>query len=191
MSGPVGRGGISLSGLPETQTLTAMPVDPAALRFIRPSRPGHTAFDIGTITGGHFLSPGTGIVTWVELNTGQGLPGTNYRIWVNFTSTGIFAMYHFEIDGSVPDQTQRDNILVAVGDRVTAGQHIGNLISKGHNAHVHFDVFGVGGVETDRCPLEFFSPEVATALENLYDSGSLEDRSSLPDLCNASETLGS
>ena len=138
--------------------------------------------------GGRFFSIGIGIVTLVELNTGQGLPGTNYRVWINHTSTGIGATYHFEIDGAVPEQTQRDNILVAVGDRVTAGQHIGNLMSQGGNAHVHFDILDVGGVETDRCPLEFFSPEVAMAFENLYDSGSLEDRSPLPDLCNTSDT---
>lgn len=168
--------------------MTAMPVDPAAVRFIGPSTPSHTAFDSGTTTGGRFFSIGTGIVTLVELNTGQGLPGTNYRVWINYTSTGIGATYHFEIDGSVPEQTQRDNILVAVGDRVTAGQHIGNLMSQGRNAHVHFDILDVGGVETDRCPLEFFSPEVAMAFENLYDSGSLEDRSPLPDLCNTSDT---
>ncbi len=40
-------------------------------------------------------------------------------------------------------------------------------------------------------PLEFFSPEVTTVLENLYDSGRLENRSSLPSLCNASEAQNS
>ncbi len=39
--------------------------------------------------------------------------------------------------------------------------------------------------------LKFFSPEMASVLENLYDSGGLENRSSLPGLCNAPETQNS
>lgn len=77
-----------------------------------------------------------------------------------------------------PDQTPRDTILVAVGDRVTAGQHIGNLLSQGDGAHVHF---GLGG----GCPLEQFSPSVAAQLEALYGSG-IERRPELPNLCNTS-----
>ena len=177
--------GISLSELPATQTMTLMPFDPAAVTIISPFRPSHTGIDINTITGGRFLSPGTGIVTKIELNTGQGLPGgTNYRIRIHLTSTGLNALYHFEVNGSISDQTQRDNILVALGDRVTAGQHIGNLVSQGHNAHVHFDMLDAGGRDAARCPLVYFSPTVATAWESLYDSTILARTSKLPDLCN-------
>ena len=163
-----------------------MPVDPAALAFIGPSTPSHMAFDLGATTGGRFFSIGTGIVTRVEFNTGQGLPGTNYRVWIDYTSTGIFAVYHFEIDGSVPEQSQRDNLFVAEGDRVTPGQHIGNLFSRGGNAHVHFSILESGGIAT-QCPLNYFSSSIATELESVYDGDTLERRSPLSDLCNSSE----
>ena len=142
---------------------------------------GHNGLDFHTSTGGRFFSVGDGLVTSVELNTGLGLPGTNYSIMLEYTSTGTGSQYHFEIAGTVPEQARRDNILVAVGDRVTAGQHIGSLTSQGNDAHVHFQIHEPAGVV--RCTLEYFSPDVATQLENLYD-GSPEKRSPLPDLCN-------
>ena len=177
--------GISLSELPATKTMTVMPVDPSAVTYMSPFRPSHTGIDINTITGGRFLSPGTGIVTNIELNTGNGLPGgSNYGIRIHLTSTGLYAWYHFEVNGSISDQTQRDNILVALGDRVTAGQHIGNLVSLGKNAHVHFDMLDAGGRDAVRCPSVYFTPEVWTAWENLYDAKILARTSKLPDLCN-------
>jgi hypothetical protein len=192
--------GISLSELPATQTMTVMPFDSAAVTFISPFRPSHTGIDINTTTGGRFLSPGTGIVTLIELNTGQGLPGgTNYRIRIHLTSTSLNALYHFEVNGSISEQTQRDNILVALGDRVTAGQHIGNLVSLGEHAHVHFDMLDAGGRATVRCPLVYFSPAVATIWETLYDT-KIRERDTerikdnrgaipaLPDLCNQIDT---
>ena len=196
--------GISLSELPAAQTMTVMPFDQATVTIVgRPFSPSHTGIDINTITGGRFLSPGTGIVTKIELNTGQGLPGgTNYRIRIHLTSTGLNALYHFEVNGSISDQTQRDNILVALGDRVTAGQHIGNLISEGQYAHVHFDILDAGGRDAVQCPLVYFSPAVATTWESLYDEKILErDREriednrgaipALPDLCNTTDTPSS
>ena len=192
----------STSELPATQTMTVLPFDPAAVTLISPFTPSHTGIDVNTITGGRFLSPGTGIVTLIELNTGQGLPGTNYRVRIHLTSTGLNALYHFEVDGSISDQTQQNNILVALGDRVTAGQHIGNLISEGQYAHVHFDILDAGGRDTVQCPLMYFSPAVATTWESLYDEKILErDREriednrgaipALPDLCNATDTPNS
>ena len=188
--------GISLSELPATQTMTVMPFDSAAVTLISPFKPSHTGINIYTVSGGRFLSPGTGIVTLIVLNTGQGLPGgTNYRVRIHLTSTGLNALYHFEVNGSISDQTQRDNILVALGDRVTAGQHIGNLVSLGTNAHVHFDMLDAGGRAAVRCPLVYFSSAVATAWEELYDA-KIRERDeeriennrgsvpSLPDLCN-------
>ena len=187
--------GISLSELPATQTMTVMPFDPADVTLISPFTPSHTGIDINTITGGRFLSPGTGIVTLIELNTGQGRPGTNYRVRIHLTSTGINALYHFEIDGSISDQSQRNNILVELGDPVTAGQYIGNLVSLGTNAHVHFDMLDAGGRATVQCPLVYFSPGVAATWESLYDE-KIRERDeerikdnrgtvpSLPDLCN-------
>ena len=99
--------GIPLSELPATQTMTVMPVDPTAVTYMSPFRPSHTGIDINTITGGHFLSPGAGIVTNIELNTGNGLPGgSNYGIRIHLTSTGLYAWYHFEVNGSISDQVQ-------------------------------------------------------------------------------------
>jgi hypothetical protein len=184
------------SELPATQTMTVLPFDSAAVTLISPFRPSHTGIDINTTTGGHFLSPGTGIVTLVELNTGQGLPGgSNYRVRIHLTSSGLYALYHFEVNGSISDQTQRDNILVALGDQVTAGQHIGNLVSLGEHAHVHFDMLDAGGRDAVQCPLVYFSPVVAEAWESLYDE-KIRERDqrrikegrgpvpALPDLCN-------
>ena len=188
--------GISLSELPATQTMTLMPFDTAPVTLISPFKPSHTGLNIYTISGGRFLSPGTGIVTNIELNTGNGLPGgSNYGIRIHLTSTGLYAWYHFEVNGSISDQTQRDNILVALGDRVAAGQHIGNLVSLGPHAHVHFDMLDAGGRAAVRCPLVYFSPDVATTWETLYDE-KIKERDdariaenrgavpSLPDLCN-------
>ena len=165
----------STSELPATQTMTVLPFDPAAVTLISPFMPSHTGINVYTTTGGHFLSPGSGIVTKIELNTGQGLPGgSNYRVRIDLTSTGLNALYHFEVDGSIVDQTQQNNILVALEDRVTAGQHIGNLVSQGTNAHVHFDMLDAGGRATVQCPLVYFSPDVAEAWESLYDEKILE-----------------
>ena len=184
------------SELPATQTMTVLPFDPAAVTLISPFMPSHTGINVYTITGGHFLSPGTGIVTKIELNTGNGLPGgSNYGIRIHLTSTGLYAWYHFEVNGSISDQTQRDNILVALGDQVTAGQHIGNLVSLGKHAHVHFDMLDAGGRDAVQCPLVYFSPAVAEAWESLYDE-KIRERDeerikdgrgpvpALPDLCN-------
>ena len=184
------------SELPATQTMTVLPFDPAAVTLISPFMPSHTGINVYTITGGHFLSPGTGIVTNIELNTGNGLPGgSNYGIRIHLTSTGLYAWYHFEVNGSISDQTQRDNILVALGDQVTAGQHIGNLVSLGTHAHVHFDMLDAGGRDAVQCPLVYFSPAVAEAWESLYDE-KIRERDerrikegrgpvpALPDVCN-------
>lgn len=188
------------SELPATQTMSVLPFDTASVTLISPFTPSHTGIDVNTITGGRFLSPGTGVVTLIELNTGQGLPGTNYRVRIHFTSTGLNGLYHFEVDGSISDQTQQDNILVAVGDRVTPGQHIGNLVSQGTNAHVHFDMLDAGGRATVQCPIVYFSPAVAEAWESLYDEKIRERNEeriknnqgpvpALPDLCNEVDLL--
>ena len=184
------------SELPATQTMTVLPFDSAAVTLISPFMPSHTGINVYTTTGGHFLSPGSGIVTKIELNTGNGLPGgSNYGIRIHLTSTGLYAWYHFEVHGSISDQTQRDNILVALGDQVTAGQHIGNLVSLGEHAHVHFDMLDAGGRDAVQCPLVYFSPAVAEAWESLYDE-KIRERDerrikegrgpvpALPDVCN-------
>ena len=101
---------------------------------------GHEGFDFGATSGARFFSIGQGVVTEIELNTGQGFPGTNYRITIQYTPT-IDAAYHFEIGGDVSEQIQRDNMLVAVNDTVTAGQHIGNLMSQSDAGHVDLAIY--------------------------------------------------
>jgi len=187
--------GISLSELPATQTMTMLPFDTSGVTLISPYKPSHTGIDINTITGGRFLSPASGVVTLVQLNTGQGRPGTNYRVRIHHTSTGINSLYHFEVDGAISDQMQQANILVDLGDQVTAGQHIGNLMSQGPHAHVHYDMLDAGGRATVRCPIVYFASDVAETWENLYDQ-KIKERDdariaenrgavpSLPNLCN-------
>ena len=194
-SGGLTVNGISLSKLPATQTMNVLPFDTAGVTLISPYKPSHTGIDINTITGGRFLSPASGIVTLVQLNTGQGRPGTNYRVRIHHTSTGINSLYHFEVDGSLSDQMQHDNIFVVLGDQVTVGQHIGNLMSQGPHAHVHYDMLDAGGRATVRCPTVYFSSDVVATWESLYyqkikerdDARIAENRGavpSLPDLCN-------
>ena len=194
-SGGLTVNGISLSKLPATQTMNVLPFDTAGVTLISQYKPSHTGIDINTITGGRFLSPASGIVTLVQLNTGQGRPGTNYRVRIHHTSTGINSLYHFEVDGSISDQMQHDNIFVALGDQVTVGQHIGNLMSQGPHAHVHYDMLDAGGRATVRCPTVYFSSDVVATWESLYDQ-KIKERDdariaenrgavpSLPDLCN-------
>jgi hypothetical protein len=116
-SGPSSSGG---SSLPASQTMTALPVDTAAVQWLGPFTATHNGIDIGTSAGGTFFSVGDGVVAGVEFNTGQGLPETNYRINLEYTAT-LGAEYHFEIGGSISDQAQRDHVLVTQGQRVTAG----------------------------------------------------------------------
>ena len=81
---------------------------------------------------------------------------------------------------------RRANVLVSAGQSVTAGQRIGNLLSQGSNAHVHFGVGegGGGNFSVQRCPVEHFSPGAATQLEALYDSGVEKRPSSRANLCD-------
>ena len=68
--------------------MTVMPVDPAAVTYMNPYvAGGHEGFDFGATSGARFFSIGQGVVTEIELNTGQGFPGTNYRITIQYTPT--------------------------------------------------------------------------------------------------------
>ena len=81
--------GISLSELPATQTMTMLPFDTTSVTLISPYKPSNRGIDGKTVTGGRFLSPASGIVTWGQLVYGQVRPGTNYRFRIHHTSSGI------------------------------------------------------------------------------------------------------
>jgi len=162
-------------------SLTHIPSDPKAVLWMQAHgnvKHGggntffHDGIDFGVIGGRKFFSAGDGEVTVVELNTGQGWPGTNYRITIQVTDS-MNLDYHFEIGGYTPLKRRKANIFVSVGEKVKAGQHIGNLI-LGNNpkaadvAHVHW---GIYNGHQKNCPLNYFTPLAAKNLEALYDSG--------------------
>lgn len=174
---------------PDTPRLTALPCDTAAATIIGAYgtivEPGgatrfHNGIDITTADGGAFYSCADGAVTMIDLDTGDGLPGTNYRIWVKISARATLE-YHFEIGGAASEQQRRDNIIVSEGQRVRAGQHIANLISGGGVPHVHFMV-KERGVES-ACPVTYFDAAAAQRFERLFDSPWVEKRPDRPDLC--------
>ena len=171
--------------LPATQTMTAVPIETSAVTFMVPY--GQNDFDFNyEITFGsnqtRVFSVSDGIVHSVEVNAEQGLSSPTYRIRVQVTQN-MTADYEFDIDGSLSDADRRSNMLVSVGDTVTAGQHIGTLPSQGPNALVHLQFFELNVGFLGVCTLDFFSPSVAAQLEALYDSGVERRPSSRADLC--------
>jgi murein DD-endopeptidase MepM/ murein hydrolase activator NlpD len=186
-SGPDGN---DAHQLPSQAVLTHLPCDVGAVLWMQPygnvDHGGGNAFfhpgiDFGTQAEGAFFSGGDGYVTQVELDTGVGSAGTNYRITIQ-VATNVVLDYHFEIFGDVPESQRTNNILVTAGDRVEAGQHIGNLIvSTPDLAHVHWSVLEDG--EAASCPLDYFSDDAANSFETLYDSGIEKRPGSRPDLC--------
>ena len=174
--------------------LTHLPCGPEMLNWIQPfgevDHGGGNAFfhngiDFGN-PGGSYFSAADGIVTSVETDTGQGWPGTNYRIKIQINQN-MDLDYHFEI-GGVAALTEREaNILVNVGDQVSAGQHIANLITGNDLnaddvAHVHWGVYENGSA--DKCPLDYFPSDVSQAFEDLYDSGIEKRPAYRDDLCD-------
>jgi len=176
-------------GIPE---LASIPVDVSDCRWIGPfgniyGEGGtifmyHDGIDFNTVNYGRFLSCVDGTVIKIELDTGKGLPGTNYRIIIK-ASSKLELDYHFETGGSVSEEEMRSNIFVSVGERVKAGQNIANLIVLSDGAHVHFGVYEKGKVKA--CPVNYFSQGAADLLEQLYDlNPRVYDHSLNPDLCN-------
>jgi len=179
------------SDLPEMVVLTSSPVEADDSRWIAPygtiydpdSTRFHNGIDFNTVNGGRFLACADGEVEKVELNTGQGWPGTNYRIVIKVAQK-LKLDYHFEIGGSVSETERKSNIFVSKGDKVKAGQNIANLINLDDEAaHVHFGVYENENVI--KCPLFYFSQNVADLLEELYDANPrVYNHSQNPNLCN-------
>ena len=178
------------SQLPAQAELTHLPCDSAAVIWMQPfgnvDHGGGNAFfhngiDFGTQPDGPFFSSADGNVTQVELNTGKGWPGTNYRITIQ-VAKNVSLDYHFEIGGDAPESQRTNSIFVAVGDKVEAGQHIGNLIVVSPDvAHVHWGIYEDD--EADKCPLGFFTENAAQSFEALYDSGIEKRPGYRSDLC--------
>jgi murein DD-endopeptidase MepM/ murein hydrolase activator NlpD len=178
-----------------TNPMTEIPIDSNSVRWIQPhgdvDHGGgniffHDGIDFGTVNGGKFFSTVNGIVSNIELNTGKGWPGTNYRIMIQ-VDANIILDYHFEIGGDAPLSQRQANVLVALGDPVTAGQHIANLIygddaNAADVAHVHWGIYG--NVDRTKCPLDYFSTAAAQSFEALYDSGIEKRPAYREDLCN-------
>ncbi len=173
---------------PQKPEFSFLPVNESDVKWMQPygyvvydalRSTNHNGFDFGMK---FYLTPlyscGDGVVTEINYNTGQGLPGTNYKI-VIAVSSNTELEYHFEIGGSISETERKNNIFVKSGDYVKAGQKIANLISLIDGSHVHF---GIRYNENcDRCPLEFFSYDAAFKLEKLFDS--IEKRPARDDLC--------
>ncbi len=176
--------------LPDQAVLTHLPCDSATVLWMQAfgnvDHGGGNAFfhdgiDFGTQPDGPFFSSAEGHVTQVELNTGKGWPGTNYRITIQIAKN-VFLDYHFEIGGDTTELQRRNSIFVAAGDKVETGQNIGNLIIVTPDvAHVHWGIYEDG--KADKCPLDYFTEDVAQSFETLYDSGIEKRPNSRPDLC--------
>ena len=175
----------------DTPVFDFLPFDEASVLWIAPfgeiPEPGgstryHNGIDFGTTNLGPFYSCADGIVTNVELDTGDGLPGTNYRIMIKVSSK-VQLEYGFEIGGDISEEERKNNIFVSKGDRVKSGQHIANLICLDEDAaHVHFSVSQ--GSSKDMCPADFFTEAAAQKLEELYDRlARIFDHSLHPDIC--------
>ncbi len=168
--------------------LSFLPVNESDVKWMQPygyvvydaSRSAnHVGFDFGMkFYSTPFYSCGDGVVTEVNYNTGEGFPGTNYRIVIT-VSYNTELDYHFEIGGNISETERKNNIFVKKGDYVKAGQKIANLISLIDGAHVDFGIRYNGN--RDRCPLEFFSSDADSKLEKLFDS--VEKRPVRDNLC--------
>jgi murein DD-endopeptidase MepM/ murein hydrolase activator NlpD len=80
------------------------------------------------------------------------------------------AYYAFEpMTGARADgQTQLDNILVSVGQSVSRGDLIGNLLNSGEGAHVHWGLFDDAN-NTDICPESFFTDAARESILNIIN----------------------
>jgi murein DD-endopeptidase MepM/ murein hydrolase activator NlpD len=162
---------------PSTPLFTHLPVDASSVRFMGPYGiqdlgggriNNHNGIDIGVTGTMPFYSCAAGVVTGIDLNTGKGRPGTNYRITVQVSSSTVME-YHFEIDGSVSEQERKDNIFVSIGDLVKPGTRLANLLSMGDAAHVHFGTI-YNNVNGGKCPLLYFDASTAADFENMYET---------------------
>ena len=92
-----------------------VPADPDAITF---------GFDAGKVEP--VFSVGNGVVHNLEVDVSSSSRFVAYRIRIQVTQN-MTADYEINVDGDISDNAQRANMLVSVGDTVTAGQLIGTL----------------------------------------------------------------
>jgi murein DD-endopeptidase MepM/ murein hydrolase activator NlpD len=89
---------------------------------------------------------------------------------IRFNST-YYAYYGFEpMTASKQDgQIQLDNILVSVGQAVSKGDVIGNLLASGEGTHVHWGLFrdSESRLDINTCPEPFFSSPARDSIMNI------------------------
>ncbi|WP_137724472.1 M23 family metallopeptidase [Prescottella subtropica] len=95
---------------------------------------GHMGIDIAAPMGAPILAAGNGTV----INSG---PASGFGLWIRIRHD----------DGTVTTYGHNDRNLVSVGQRVTAGQRIADVGSRGNSTgpHLHFEVDLPGGIKTD------------------------------------------
>ncbi len=91
----------------------------------------HPAIDIGANTGTPVVAAVSGTVIWSGWKTSGGGYGGGIEIWVN-SGGRLYTTYN-----------HLSHTYVKVGQRVTAGQHIGNVGMTGNatGPHLHFEVW--------------------------------------------------
>ena len=103
-----------------------MPVDPSAVTWMVADPDAITfGFDGGTVEP--VFSVGNGIVHSVDSSSRF----VAYRIRIQVTKS-MTADCEINVDGDISDNEQRANMLVSVGEPVTAGQLIGRLPNPGN-----------------------------------------------------------
>ena len=112
-----------------------------------------------------FQTVSSGVVEEVRLWQNNISSNWQVNIRIKFNST-YSVEYAFEPFSTVQSdgQTQRDNILVSVGEILSQARIIGNLYTAGSGAHVHFGLIK-NGVAV--CPEPYFSAAARDSILNL------------------------
>ena len=189
-------------GLPDdAPPASALPVQPEALRQIQ--RFGtiqndsdiffHSGIDLSPIEGEtmdvYAIAPG--VITEIITDTKQGYDAKegarNFKI-VMYISKEIGVIYHFEaaLDNDTGEALSlrdvRKLIKVRQGQKVDAGDIIGQLPFRKYETHLHFTI-AKDAREGDNipCPLTYFTEEKANEFNELY--GNVYTYDSTHDIC--------
>ncbi|WP_433612623.1 M23 family metallopeptidase [Prescottella agglutinans] len=127
----------SSSGLPFGSMGLGGVVRPASGPITTRFGGGHMGIDIAAPTGAPILAAADGTV----INAG---PASGFGLWVRIRHN----------DGTVTTYGHNDVNFVSVGQRVSAGQLIANVGSRGNSTgpHLHFEVDLPGGIKVDPVP---------------------------------------
>ncbi len=127
----------SSSGLPFGSMGLGGVVRPASGPITTRFDGGHMGIDIAAPMGAPILAAADGTV----INAG---PASGFGLWVRIRHN----------DGTVTTYGHNDVNFVSVGQRVSAGQRIANVGSRGNSTgpHLHFEVDLPGGIKVDPVP---------------------------------------